>query len=113
MVTSDMEVAFREAEMIMVVVPSSAHADIARAAAPYVKDGQIIILHPGRTCGAIEFDAVLRANGCKAEYILAEAETFHLCQPLGWPGPGAHLPHQGSRSAGSSARLEDKGGAGR
>jgi opine dehydrogenase len=75
-VTSDMEVAFKEAEMIMVVVPSSAHADIAKAAAPYVKDGQIILLHPGRTCGAIEFDAVLRANGCKAEYILAEAETF-------------------------------------
>ena len=46
-VTSDMEVAFREAEMIMVVVPSSAHADIARAAAPHVKDGQIILLHPG------------------------------------------------------------------
>jgi len=75
-VTSDIEVALKDAEVIMVVVPSSAHADIARAAAHYVKDGQIIILHPGRTCGAIEFDSVLRANGCKAQYILAEAETF-------------------------------------
>lgn len=75
-VTSSMEEALSEAEVIMVVVPSSAHADIARTAAPYLKDGQIIILHPGRTCGAIEFDMVLRANKCTAEITLAEAETF-------------------------------------
>ena len=40
-------------EVIMVVLPSSAHADIAKAAAPHLKDGQIVILHPGRTCGAL------------------------------------------------------------
>ena len=40
------------------------------------RDGQIIILHPGRTCGAIEFDKVLRDSGCKAQVIVAEAETF-------------------------------------
>ncbi len=75
-VTSNMEEAIRDAEVIMVVVPSSAHADIARTTAPYLKDGQIILLHPGRTCGAIEFDMVLRANKCTADIILAEAETF-------------------------------------
>lgn len=75
-VTSDIAEALQEAEMIMVVVPSSAHADVARAAAPHLKDGQIIILHPGRTCGTLEFDAVLQASGCKANIILAEAETF-------------------------------------
>ena len=51
-VTSDMAEALEKAQMVMVVVPSSAHADIARAAAPHLKDGQIVILHPGRTCGA-------------------------------------------------------------
>ena len=60
----------------MVVVPSSAHADIARAAAPHLQDGQIVVLHPGRTCGAIEFDKVLRDNGCQADVTVAEAETF-------------------------------------
>ena len=49
LVTSDMDEALSEAEIIMVVVPSSAHSEIARRAAPHIRDGQIFILHPGRT----------------------------------------------------------------
>ncbi len=75
-VTSNMAEALADAEMIMVVVPSSAHADIARACAPYLKNGQIVVLHPGRTCGAIEFSKVLRDNHCTADLTVAEAETF-------------------------------------
>jgi opine dehydrogenase len=75
-VTSDMAEALSQAEMIMVVVPSSAHADIAKAAAQYLQDGQIIVLHPGRTCGALEFNKSLRDSGCTADVTIAEAETF-------------------------------------
>lgn len=76
LVTSDIGEAVKEADVIMVVVPSSAHADIARAAAQYLKDGQIVLLHPGRTCGAIEFAKVLHDGNCKADVTIAEAETF-------------------------------------
>jgi opine dehydrogenase len=76
LVTSDMSEAIAHAQVIMVVLPSSAHADIARAAAPYLKDGQIVILHPGRTLGALEFTRVIRAQGCTADVTVAEAETF-------------------------------------
>ena len=75
-VTSDMAEALKDAAIIMIVVPSSAHADVAQKAAPFLKDGQIVILHPGRTCGAIEFTKVIRDNGCKTGVIVAEAETF-------------------------------------
>ena len=75
-VTSDMAEALAEAELIMVVVPSSAHADIAQSCAPHLKDGQIVVLHPGRTCGAIEFAKVLRDQNCAADVTVAEAETF-------------------------------------
>ena len=75
-VTSDMGDAVKKAQVIMVVVPSSAHADIAKVAAPYLRNGQLVILHPGRTCGAIEFTKVIRENGCTANVIVAEAETF-------------------------------------
>lgn len=75
-VTSDMAEALRFANIIMVVVPSSAHAEIAAVAAPHLRDGQIIVLHPGRTCGAIEFDKVLRDRGCAVRVIVSEAETF-------------------------------------
>jgi len=74
--TSNMAEALEKAEMIMVVVPSSAHADIANMCAPHLRDGQIVVLHPGRTCGAIEFAKVLRENNCKADVTISEAETF-------------------------------------
>jgi opine dehydrogenase len=60
----------------MVVLPSSAHAEIAKNMAPHLKDGQIIVLHPGRTCGAIEFNKVLCDSDCRAKVIVSEAETF-------------------------------------
>jgi opine dehydrogenase len=75
-VTSNIAEALDKAEMVMVVVPSSAHADIAKACAPYLTDGQFVILHPGRTCGAIEFRKIIRDNGCTADVTIAEAETF-------------------------------------
>lgn len=74
--TSDMKIALEEAQVIMVVVPSSAHHDVAKVMSPYLHDGQIVILHPGRTCGAIEFSKVLLDEGCMAKVIVAEAETF-------------------------------------
>jgi opine dehydrogenase len=76
LVTSNIEEAIEHADMIMVVLPSSAHNDIAKACAPYLKDGQIVVLHPGRTCGAIEFVKVLRDEHCTADVTVAEAETF-------------------------------------
>jgi len=76
LVTSDIGEALAKADVIMVVVPSSAHADIAKNAAPHLRNGQIIVLHPGRTCGAIEFKKILRDEGCEAAVTVSEAETF-------------------------------------
>jgi opine dehydrogenase len=76
LVTSDMAEALKEADVIMIVVPSSAHANIARKAAPHLRDGQIAILNPGRTGGAMEFVKVLSDQDCTADVTLAEAETF-------------------------------------
>jgi opine dehydrogenase len=76
LVTADMEKAVHYAQVLMVVLPSSAHGAIAAKMAPFLQDGQIVILHPGRTCGAIEFNKVLRDCGCQADFIVAEAETF-------------------------------------
>lgn len=76
LVTSDMRSALLWADVIMVVLPSSAHGEIARLAAPHLRDGQIVVLHPGRTCGAIEFTKAIRDAGCTADVTVAEAETF-------------------------------------
>jgi opine dehydrogenase len=84
-VTSDIREAVEHAEVLMVVVPSSAHADVARAMAPHLRDGQIIILHPGRTCGAIEVHKVLCDTGCLANVTVAEAGTFIYASRLDGP----------------------------
>ena len=76
LVTSNIAEAIRRMEVIMVVLPSSAHGDIAKAMAPQLRNGQIVVLHPGRTCGALEFVKVIRDSGCKADVTVAEAETF-------------------------------------
>ncbi len=75
-VTSDIAKALEHAQVIMVVVPSDAHIDIAKRSAPYLRDGQIVLLNPGRTLGAVEFTKTIRDHGCTTDVIIAEAETF-------------------------------------
>ena len=66
----------------MVVVPSSAHADLAAAMAPHLRDGQVIILHPGRTCGAIEVAAVLARGKLPGGRHHRGGRHLYLCQSL-------------------------------
>jgi opine dehydrogenase len=80
LVTSDIREAMEYAHAIMVVVPSSAHSDIAKICAPFLQDRHIVLLHPGRTGGALEFAKTLRDEGCKADATIAEAETFIFAQ---------------------------------
>lgn len=76
LVTHNIAEAIKGVEVIMVVLPSSAHAEVAATMAPHLSDGQIILLHPGRTCGALEFSKIIRDNKCEADVTIAEAETF-------------------------------------
>lgn len=64
------------ADVIMVVVPATAHEAIASACAPHLKDGQIVVLNPGRTFGALAFRQALVTAGCTADVTIAETQTF-------------------------------------
>lgn len=75
-VTSDMGEALEDADVIMVVLPASGHRDVAHNCAPHLRDGQMVILNPGRTGGALEFHQILNREGCAADVIVAEAGTF-------------------------------------
>jgi opine dehydrogenase len=74
--TSSMADALAGVGRVLVAVPASGHADVARACAPYLRDGQTVLLLPGRTGGALEFRRVLREAGCRARILLGEANTF-------------------------------------
>lgn len=75
-VTSDIGEALEDADVVMVVVPASGHREVARNCAPHLRDGQIVVLNPGRTGGALEFREIIRKEGCTADVIVAEAGTF-------------------------------------
>ena len=75
-ITTDIAEAVRDAEIVMVTTIANAHKAVAQSIAPYVVDGQVIILNPGRTCGALVFKQTLIEAGCRARFYLAEAQTL-------------------------------------
>lgn len=74
--TSRMAEAISGVDVVMVVVPASAHRFVAEQIAPHLHSGQIVVLNPGRTGGALEFGEVLKRLDCQAPAILAETSTF-------------------------------------
>jgi opine dehydrogenase len=70
----DLGVALRNATIIMVVVPASAHLAVAEQLAPLVRESMTVVLNPGRTGGALEVAAVLRRHGVSAP--VAETQTL-------------------------------------
>lgn len=88
LISCNMDEVIEGAYLIMVTTPSQYHSIVAKAMAPYLKDGQMVILNPGRTLGSYEFDKVLSDNGCTADITLGETETFIFtcrCLKLGHP----------------------------
>lgn len=65
-----------EADIVMITTTANAHQAVAKSIAPFVKNGQIIILNPGRTCGALVFKQALKEAGCNKRYYLGEAQTL-------------------------------------
>ena len=75
-ITTDIAETLQDAEIVMVTTIANAHKTVAQSIAPYVVDGQVIILNPGRTCGALVFKQALVEAGCTARFYLAEAQTL-------------------------------------
>ncbi|HHV54638.1 MAG TPA: NAD(P)-binding domain-containing protein [Firmicutes bacterium] len=86
LVTTDLSQAIRGVRLILVATPATAHASLARQLAPSLVDGQIIVLCPGRTLGALETIRVLRAAGLKADVTVAECSTFLFASRTVAPG---------------------------
>jgi opine dehydrogenase len=63
-------------DLIMIAAPGVAHRVYATLLAPLFEDGQVVVLNPGRTGGALEFAQVLTRFACPAEIVLGEVQTF-------------------------------------
>ncbi len=76
LVTSNIGEAIKGVKIIMVVTPAFTHKMIAEACCEFLEDGQIVILNPGRTAGAIEFLHTIRSLGCNKDIIVSESQTL-------------------------------------
>jgi opine dehydrogenase len=75
-VTTDPAEAIEGRDILMVVLPATAHGFVAEQIAPHVADGQFVVLNPGRTGGALEVHRIIRNSGSKADVVVSEAQTF-------------------------------------
>ena len=66
LITCDIAEAVRGAELILCPAPATAQADIARALAPHLADGQVVFLPPG-TFGSVLFAKTAWDAGNRAE----------------------------------------------
>ena len=74
--TSDLTTSLAGADLIIVVTGGNTHADVARAMAPLLQDGQIILLIQGNTGGSLIVRQELRRGGCHAAVDVAEMDTY-------------------------------------
>ncbi len=75
LITNKIEEAVNGAEIIMVTTTANAHKDLAVHMAPFLEEGQIVVLNPGRTFGALEFSQAIGSH-CFSKIRLAEAQSL-------------------------------------
>jgi opine dehydrogenase len=84
-VTTDVARALGENELVLLIVPAYAHEPFARACAPHLRRGQIVVLMPG-TLGSLEFARILSESGRPVRGLglaLAETDTApYVCRKL-------------------------------
>ena len=69
-ITTDIQEALDEAMVILIAIPSMGHEEFAKVCAPYLKEGQIIVLNPGYTLGAMVFTHVLIDEGVNVDKLI-------------------------------------------
>ncbi|WP_069805013.1 NAD/NADP octopine/nopaline dehydrogenase family protein [Thermogemmatispora onikobensis] len=84
--TNDLAEALAGAELVMLCVPATAFADLARALAPLLAQagGPPLLLNPGNTGGSLVFRRLLIEAGCADPPPIAETNTLtYICRKQG------------------------------
>ena len=86
LITTDPAEALPDADLVMIVVPATAHHNMARLLGPHLVEGQVVILNPGGTGGSLEFIEVLRQLRINTFCFLGETETLVYASRITNPG---------------------------
>ena len=81
-VSAEIASVMEDVDSIMVVTTTDAHKDVAKRIAPYLVEGQTILLNPGHVFGALEFSQILfKECGVKKRLVIGEAsDLMYACR---------------------------------
>lgn len=83
LVTTDMDQALIDADLILVTTPSFAHKSLAENIAKSIQKETLVILLPGRTFGAVEFKDVYEQFNHQTDIAVAETQTaIYTCRKV-------------------------------
>ncbi|ERI10444.1 NAD/NADP-dependent octopine/nopaline dehydrogenase family protein [Aneurinibacillus aneurinilyticus] len=114
-VSSDLQAVVTGARLLVIPLPATAQASIAKELSPYLQNGQVIYLPPG-TFGSYLMSNVLHEAGCTAEVTFAETGTLpylarkHGADTVSISGRATRLPtgvFPSSRSAYAFSVLQE------
>lgn len=82
LVTTDMKEALRDPDLILITTPANSHKQVAMSIAQNLRKETTIILHPGRTFGALEFKRVFEEYN-QLKQTIAETQTIiYTCRKV-------------------------------
>jgi len=86
LISDDIEAVIEGAALIMMNVPGPGHEAYAKALAPYLRAGDLILMNPGHTGGALHFSRVLRNLDVPQPIIVCETNTLSYISRIVEPG---------------------------
>lgn len=95
--TAELDAAVAEAQVIFLTGPIHKQRTYAMVLADHLSDGQVLVIAPGRSLGALETAWCLRIGGCSADVTIVEAQGlpyFHRAE-----GSVLHLSEAGAVAA--------------
>lgn len=103
--TAELDAAVAGAEVIFLTGPIHKQRTYAMVLADHLSDGQVLVLAPGRSLGAVETAWMLRLGGCAADVTLVEVQGL----PFWYRAEGAalHLSEAGVMCAATLPRGRD------
>jgi|SRR5690554_2388462 opine dehydrogenase len=76
MITDDIKEALKNPDIVLITTPANSHRELAELVAEHIKKETLLVLNPGRTFGALEFQEVYKKRNKKFNQTIAETQTI-------------------------------------
>lgn len=76
LVTDDIKEAIEDPDLILITTPAISHKKLAESIAKNIKKETLIVVNPGRTFGALEFELIYKKHNSQFKQTIAETQTI-------------------------------------